>query len=310
MNNHRKIVAAVAAITIAGIVPAPAGVHAATYHFEGIVVDYLDAPAPGVHVIATEPGTSTPGWTTTTAADGTWSVDAAAEEYQLYFDGGTEYQSGYRACSGYLYPDAGSACTNGPGSWTTRVVASHLSGRILDGATSDPVAGAVVTVYREDGTTLIASATTGGDGSYRVDGITGEEIGVRVDGSPAGYSSGWFACTDGVVVATYGEACTHLPGDGGDRYVDALFEQPRFRLRSRDVSAITLIVRDPGTATDVVAYELSCRSRSTGDTTTVVYTTSGETMYGFDSGINRCRLRVLTPSAPGPDSRPGTVRVR
>lgn len=309
MNRHRKLIAAAAAIAVAGIVPAPSGVDAATYHFEGVVIDYRGDPAPDVEVIATEPGISTPGWTTTTAADGTWSFDAAADEYQLYFDGGSDYLSGYRGCSGYLFPDMGSACTNGPGFWTTYVVASFSSGRILDAATFDPVAGAVVTVYREDGTTLIDSATTATDGTYRVDGIDHEEIGVFVDGSPVGYSSGWFACAEGAVAPTFGEACTHAPGDDGDRFLVGAVP-PRFFALSIFRGSITLIVTDAGVDGEILGYELSCRSRRTGEVTTAVYERRFQTMSGFDRGSNRCRLQVLTPTVEGPASRAHWVWVR
>ena len=224
MTRYRKLVAAAAAITIAGIVPAPAGVDAATHHVEGVPADFF-------------------------------------------------------------------------------------SGRILDSATSAPVAGAIVTVYQEDGTTLIDSATTAADGTYRVDGITREEVGVYVDGSPVGYSGGWFACAEGVVVPTFGEACTQSLGPDGDRFLVGAVP-PRFLAFSIFRGAITLIVTDAGIDGEILGYELSCRSRRTGEVTTAVYERRFQTMSGFDRGSNRCRLQVLTPTTEGPASRPHWVWVR
>ena len=257
--KYTHTLSAAIVLTIGAVVIAPSAVHAEVFDFSGSVVDLNGGgPLAGVEVIATEPGVSGTAWSTTTDVNGDWSFDADADEYNLFFDGGPDYQSGYRSCSGYLVPDTGSACTVGPGfEITTTMIATYASGRILDGTTSAPVAGAVVTAFREDGTTMIGSDTTATDGTYRITGIEGDEIGLYVDGSSVGYGSGWFACAAGVVVPTFGEACTHAPGVDGDRYVDAIpVDPPRFRLRSFFRRAITLIVRDAGTDGEILGYEL------------------------------------------------------
>lgn len=309
--QHRGTLTAAIALMVGAIAPTTA--HAVTYQFFGSVVDLKGGgPVVGVEVIATEPGVPGTAWSTTTASDGTWSIDAAAEEYDLYFDGGTDYQSGYRGCSGYLVPDTGSACTVGP-DWEipTTMIAAFASGRILDRATAAPVAGATVTAYREDGSTVIGSATTATDGTYRITGVDGDEIGLHVDGSSVGYGTGWFACAAGVIVPTFGEACTHSPGEDGDRYVDAIAaDPPRFWVFSIFRRSITLFVLDAGTEGPILGYELTCRSRRTGEVTTAIYETNLQTRSGFDRGINRCTLEVLGPSGPGPEGGPRSVWVR
>ncbi len=301
------------ALMIGAVAIAPSAVHADVFDFYGSVVDLNGGgPLAGVEVTATEPGVNSTAWSTTTDANGDWSFAADAEEYHLFFDVGADYQSGYRSCSGYLVPDTESACTVGPGSEiTTTMIATYASGRILDGTTTAPVAGAVVTAFREDGTTMISSDTTAADGTYRITGIDGDEIGLYVDGSLVEYGNGWFACPAGVVVPTFGEACTHAPGADGDRYIDAIpVDPPTFRLRSYFRRSITLIVRDPGTDREILGYELTCRSRRTGEMTTITYDANYQTKFGFDRGLNRCTLRVDGPLGLGPDGGPRRVWVR
>lgn len=293
---------------VAGMIavpPVPA--RADTFTYSGTVVDYNGgAPLGGIVVEATAPGSVTPDATVTTAADGTWSFDGDQEEYQLYFGGGDDYQSGYRTCAGLVTPDVGDACTVGPDSWPTRLFATWAAGYILDASTGLGVPGAVVQARQADGLTVIATDTTDAAGHYRVTGLAGDEISLYVDGSPVGYSSGWFGCAG--VVATWLEACTFAPGAQDDRSIAPLSAPPVAKAFSRAPDTITLVVKAPSVGTPS-GYLLTCTGPSGGELS-AVYLRTLDSWTGFESGWNTCEVRAINAFGLGPASDPFRVRVR
>ena len=260
----------------------------------------------GIEVIATAPGGGGPAFTVTTAPDGTWSFSSWADEYELYFDGAPDYQSGYRACLGTVVQPVGPDCTYGPGTiGVTEMLATFVAGRVLDSVTAAGVAGAVVEVWQPDGVTLAASGVTVADGSYRVDGVTGDEFVVFVNGAPAGHQSGYFGCAG--IVATLGESCTVMPGTQTDRSLAPLPAPPTLYLGFSLLRGTITMLVVPATFTSTT-HELTC----VGPSGAHVARTFGllQTRSGFERGRNTCTLRALSPAGPGPATSAFTVSVR
>lgn len=309
MRRSIPTLLAVPALAIGGLLGGGTA-HADTFTYSGrLLTTYSSAPIAGVEVVATAP-LGTPTVVAVTAADGTWSFTSTGDEFSLQFTGNPDYQSGwYDSCLSdyYVLPAAG--CTNGPGVVPDlRMFATYASGRILDSVTLAGVGGALVEARWPDGVTPIASATTNAAGEYRIDGIAGDEIALFVNGAPAAHSSGYFGCF--AIVATFPEACTFAPGPQGDRLVAPLstLSAPRFPFGfSLRRGAITLFFVAPVSGTPT-GYELTCTGRSG---TPVVRTLSAplQTRSGFEAGRNRCTLRALGATGPGPSAAPFTVTV-
>lgn len=95
---------------------------------------------------------------------------------------------------------------------------SRATGRVVDSGTGEVVRFVTVIAYQEDGTTLVDVTRTRGNGAFRLRGLD-EELAVYIDGSAAGYESGYLGF-GGEVVASYGDAGTVAPGDLGTIRLD------------------------------------------------------------------------------------------
>ncbi len=103
------------------------------------------------------------------------------------------------------------ASTHGPGTALGQVLAtpSFVQGVMVDATTGDRVAGVVVTVRDVSSlSTVLGRDRTGHRGVFNVTGLHGDDdsFGLRVNGSPVAYESGWRSCS-AEVVPTWGAAC-------------------------------------------------------------------------------------------------------
>ena len=97
-----------------------------------------------------------------------------------------------------------------------------MRGVVVDGTTGAGVGGVTVEALDPVDLTLVAGTDlTSGRGRFRIAGLTSDEYAVYVDGSGAGYESGYLSCF-GEIVPTYGEACTAGPGNVGTIILDPL----------------------------------------------------------------------------------------
>jgi hypothetical protein len=96
---------------------------------------------------------------------------------------------------------------------TNRADDGFFAGKVLNQATSNPVKGVTVKVFRINTDTLLGSDKTGSEGRYRIDGLSAddEELDVRVNGSAVHYETGWVSCNFRVV-RSWGDACSHGQG--------------------------------------------------------------------------------------------------
>lgn len=281
-----------------GLASAPSA-HAAGYLFSGRIVTAHDHTGiAGVQVVAYPP-LGVPQVVAVTAADGSWAFGSTRDEFALYFNGGSNFQSGwYDACSASAFVQPVMTCTTGPGVHPTLAMfATWASGRIVDGTTAAGLGGVRVEARAADGVTVLAAATTAADGSYRLTGLTGDTLGYFVSGSQTGFSSGFFGC-GGTVVPTWGSACTFPPGPQATRSLALLLGPPRsVTATSAAVGAITMSFKPPavGTAT---SYELTCTGLL-GRPVTRTLTASGQTAAGFNSGLNSCTFRAVNGALRG-----------
>ena len=97
-----------------------------------------------------------------------------------------------------------------------------LRGVIVDAETGAGVRGVIVKALDPVQLDLVAGVdVTNGSGRFLVPRLTGDEYAFFVDGSAAGYESGYLSCSH-EIVPTYGEACTTSPGDVGAVQLDRL----------------------------------------------------------------------------------------
>lgn len=94
---------------------------------------------------------------------------------------------------------------------------AEVTGNVVD-ATGNPIQGVRVTP-RDVGSlgTVMSSDRTNDRGRFRLTGITSDELGLKFNGNPVGFETGWLSCfreAAGVyqVVPTWGAACSHGPG--------------------------------------------------------------------------------------------------
>ncbi len=119
----------------------------------------------------------------------------------------------------------GNASTHGSGTALGQVLAtpSFVQGVMVDAITGDRVAGVVVTV--RDATslsTVLGRDRTGSRGVFTVTGLHGDDdsFGLRLNGSPVSYESGWRSCS-AEVVPTWGAACGSPLGSIGSIAIEA-----------------------------------------------------------------------------------------
>lgn len=163
--------------------------------------------------------------TATTAADGTFALDAGPDPEDEYYVQGAPgaYQGGYVGGSPtFLQPDAADAATWSADAALGKIRANpaFIKGVLVDAATRRPVRG--VRVYA--GTqhqAPVDSVITDAKGRFRLQGITCEdECYLRFRGRPR-YENGYRGCAGGVV-ATWGAACASPLGAIGKVRIDQL----------------------------------------------------------------------------------------
>jgi hypothetical protein len=97
-----------------------------------------------------------------------------------------------------------------------------LRGVAVDAETGTSVRGVTVKALDPVQLDLVAGVDiTNGSGRFQIPRLTGDEYAFFVDGSAAGYESGYLSCSH-EIVPTYGEACTTSPGDVGAVQLDRL----------------------------------------------------------------------------------------
>lgn len=205
-------------------------------------------PLEGVTVQLTDgSGVDSAGLSTLTDADGRFSIPGdLGEEIGLRIEGSdVGYQSGF---VGGGFPTRfgfrvffvwGEASV-----WSPRDLGdialdpAFLEGVVRDSVTGAPVGGALVNVTDVPDITGTPtplpglSATTGVDGSFRIEGIFGrEELALSIDGAPVGYETGFLGGSGsspfGLPVAnTFAAASTWATGDLGDIALDPLGVTP------------------------------------------------------------------------------------
>jgi len=220
------LAAACAATSVVTLAASPVG-HADSYTFSGTLVDANGGAPIGGRVVTFSAPAGGPVVSVITAANGSWSFTSATDEFDMFVNGGTSYQSGHRTCGGHLTPAIADACTIGPAAGlVTQAFASFVSGRIVDSITGAGVPNAIVKVYAVDAITLLGSAITDVKGNYRINGIAGDEVMLYVNGAAASHATGWFGCVS--IVATPGAACSWAPGHQGTRRLARVFIRSPF----------------------------------------------------------------------------------
>lgn len=110
--------------------------------------------------------------------------------------------------------------TYAPGTTLAKVGATpaYVSGRMVHAVSGNPVPGVVVTMRpATDRSMVLGRDTTGPLGRFRIDGLRGDDdsFGLKVNGAPVDYESGWRSCS-AEIVPTWGEACGSPLGEIGD----------------------------------------------------------------------------------------------
>lgn len=110
-----------------------------------------------------------------------------------------------------------------PGRRLGRVLAlpSFISGVVVNAANGNRVSGIAVSVREAASlSTVVGTDTTDSTGFFRIP-ITGEDFGLRLNGSTRGFETGWRAC-NATVVRTWGAACGSPIGRIGKVFLDRL----------------------------------------------------------------------------------------
>ena len=157
--------------------------------------------------------------TTTSAADGRFSVDASGATPRVWVQvvGTTRWQGGHvggQNPAGVQH-DVSNADTYLPGTALGRTFVGprFIRGVVTDAVSGEPVAGADVRLYvpgEAPSGTPERVLHTDAAGVFAATALNDEEYGIRISGA-AGYETGWVGCGSGVV-ATYEDACTHGTG--------------------------------------------------------------------------------------------------
>ena len=98
---------------------------------------------------------------------------------------------------------------------------TFISGTVVNAANGNKLRGIVVTVRDAvHRSVILGRDVTDADGFFRID-ITGEDYGMKLNGSNRGFETGWRAC-DRTVVPTWGAACQSPLGATGRVKLDRL----------------------------------------------------------------------------------------
>lgn len=96
---------------------------------------------------------------------------------------------------------------------------TYVTGRIVN-RRGNPVKGVYIAVRNATRDVLLGGPVrTGRYGYFRINGITEEEIAIRVNGWSVGYERGWVTCSPNRV-APWSGACTKVPGNHGRIVID------------------------------------------------------------------------------------------
>lgn len=94
--------------------------------------------------------------------------------------------------------------------WKHHQATAHGT-RVVALETAAPLVGVRAEARDVVSLAVVASAVTDSSGSFRFSGVDVDEVGLWLDGSPAGREKG-YASADGGVTATWGEAVSWDPG--------------------------------------------------------------------------------------------------
>ena len=234
-TTGRTLVAAIATVVVAvgmTAVAAPAGADGGTGTISGVVVAADGgAPVGGICVTAVPPG---PGNVrTTTAGDGTYTLSGlAAGPYAVEFTTGCGNTGNFAP---QWWENAASQGMGNPVQVTSGATVTGIDAHLQTGATVSgtvaaavggaPVAGICVDVWQgasgSQGANPTATATTGGDGSYVIDGLAAGQYTVEFVngcGDTADYAAQWWNGASSQMSAT----SFQLEAGGTEGPVDAL----------------------------------------------------------------------------------------
>lgn len=166
--------------------------------------------------------------TTTTAANGSFSLDAGPmpqDEYYVQLVAGDHQGGVVGGEPPYVQPSVDYAATYGVGSDLGDVGANpaYIRGRVVDAATGRALRRVTVSVRTGQHLgTVQASDVTDARGRFSLDGITCEDdCALRLQGQRVRHESGYRACNAGVV-PTWGAACASAIGYIGSVRLDHL----------------------------------------------------------------------------------------
>jgi 5-hydroxyisourate hydrolase-like protein (transthyretin family) len=202
----------------------------------GRIFDYrTDLPVAGVRVEMVAHAAGEPGpvvGSAETDSDGRFSITPEVDpggEVWVRVVGDRRVQGGYVGGPAAEHPnwvqsDISSADTYPATASLGRVnsLPSYVRGTVVNAANGDPVRNLRVSLRDAvDHTSVIGSDITDRQGRFRIDGIEGEDFGLRFVGRDRGFETGWLAC-NGKVVRTWGAACGVGPGGVGRVRIDRL----------------------------------------------------------------------------------------
>ena len=164
--------------------------------------------------------------TAVTASNGRFSLDPLADpavtRYFVQVVAG-RYQGGYVGTAPVgVKPTASEAVTWAPGAALGDVltIAAFARGQVVNSRTLRLLRGVVVTARDIlDQSIILSRDTTDANGRFELTGLRVEEIGLRFNGAPVGYETGYAGCSR-QVVPTFGEACTFGTGRLGRFFLD------------------------------------------------------------------------------------------
>lgn len=107
-------------------------------------------------------------------------------------------------------PASASAATVDPDKGQAK--ATYIRGVAVKAGNGAPLSGILVTIRDIDDLSVIGSDVTNANGVYRIDGLTGDEFAVKLNGRSRSFETGFLAC-GGAVVPTWGQACAAGTGN-------------------------------------------------------------------------------------------------
>ena len=203
-----------------------------------LVNGHAGTPAPAVAGMTVElyesvggvPG-PTPLATTTSAADGTFSLNpgtSATSEFFVHVVAGA-FQAGWVGSDAppnrWLQKDLAFAGSFPAGTslGNVRAIPAFIRGVVVNSVTKRPVSGVRVTARSQDAIKEVdGEDLTDAEGVFRINGLTCEDdCFLKIAGGARGYETGFRAC-NAQIVATWGAACASPLGRIGRVFLDRL----------------------------------------------------------------------------------------